>query len=203
MLSPRDFHWCRQTNQHILSTFIRSCSLISVAGRDFYDYFSFILISMHFYYYIFIFIFRCEHWCFFHFEDGLIYVFIPFCLNYKGSVCPSSLYISLSCCILSLLAGGGGWEGCLQPATQCLQILSLFYFIATFIRASLGDTPCGPPPVLFSHCFVPTWLGRTSKASTVWFGWPSGNANDTATTWERWLLKFLLVTEVQNTIFQI
>lgn len=33
---------------------------------------------------------------FFRSEDLLIYVFIPFCLDYKGSTCPSSLYISLS-----------------------------------------------------------------------------------------------------------
>lgn len=42
--------------------------------------------------------------CFFRSEDLLIYVFIPFCLNYKGRTCPSSLYISLSCWISSLLA---------------------------------------------------------------------------------------------------
>lgn len=52
--------------------------------------------------------------CFFRSEDLLIYVFIPFCLDYKGSMCPSSLYISLSCWILSLLAR----QDCVTCANQ-------------------------------------------------------------------------------------
>lgn len=46
--------------------------------------------------------------CFFQSEHLLIYVLIPFCLNYKGSVRPSSLYISLSHRIWNLLNWNSG-----------------------------------------------------------------------------------------------
>lgn len=60
--------------------------------------------GLYFYLFHYYFFLPRTLWCLFHSEDLLIYVFIPFCLDYKGSVCPSSLYISLSCCILSPLA---------------------------------------------------------------------------------------------------
>lgn len=50
-------------------------------------------------------------------QQLLIYVFIPFCLNYKGSVRPSSLYISLSRRIWILLNWNSG-SATLPPRTS-------------------------------------------------------------------------------------
>lgn len=104
-----------------INTSCQSCGWISVAERNLQEFF-FISLSIHFYFYFFFTFFQLRTlWCLRRSEDRLIYVFIPFCLDYKGSVCPSSLYISLSWSTLSPFTEGGkknSIKNCLQPAPE-------------------------------------------------------------------------------------